>query len=468
MPLPLARFLHGKRGAYGQMTDITVNTTPETDAARHKQRPRWLAPLVAVLLALIAAAASLYRSEMIDPVVLHHYGYGEDDTSGPNASNLMFDADMPKITYIMTDRFSNRHAYTSEHPLISLAMFTPVKALRVLGLHEVDAIYLVVAAMCAVWTGLLFSLLLLWGCRVLDAAIFTILAHTSAAAIFWFSVPEVFTFGSATILAAMILTMWPRNVPPVIRDTIGTALTLSMTLTNSMVGLLNAAMRLSLRHIWIVAASALMIVTALWGLQKYIFPEAQFFFPPRSGWVSNYLFAPTPMRIVEVILGFFSDTIVMPRIEVLKASELPLPGLGDQMMTVQRSLPLTTGLVGALATLSWLALLGLGVWAAYKTRPRLATLCGLIAVGQLALHTVFGSQTFLYTMHFLPLLIVVAACATFTKHRNAALALACIVSVTAGMNNWAEFRGAASVVHEVSDRAKAYPGATYLDWADGH
>ena len=49
-----------------------------------------------------------------------------------------------------------------------------------------------------------------------------------------------------------------------------------------------------------LASGALMIVTALWGLEKYIFPESQFFFPPRSGWVSNYLFAPTPMRTSSI------------------------------------------------------------------------------------------------------------------------------------------------------------------------
>jgi len=50
----------------------------------------------------------------------------------------------------------------------------------------------------------------------------------------------------------------------------------------------------------------------------------------------------------------------------------------------------------------------------FSTRKhlRLRVVLGLTILGQLALHTVYGNETFLYTLNFLPLLVVLAALST--------------------------------------------------------
>jgi len=71
-------------------------------------------------------------------------------------------------------------------------------------LEPITAVRIVIAAVALVQ--LAVHLLRLIGCRQFDAALFSILAATSAAAMFWFVIPETYSFGSLSILLALGLT----------------------------------------------------------------------------------------------------------------------------------------------------------------------------------------------------------------------------------------------------------------------
>jgi len=73
-------------------------------------------------------------------------------------------------------------------------------------LEPITAVRIVIAAVASLWFSSLFILLRLIGCRQFDAALFSILAATSAAAMFWFVIPETYSFGSLSILLALGLT----------------------------------------------------------------------------------------------------------------------------------------------------------------------------------------------------------------------------------------------------------------------
>jgi len=79
-------------------------------------------------------------------------------------------------------------------------------------------------------------------------------------------------------------------------------------------------------------------------------------------------------------------------------------------------------------------------------RPARAVL-GLTFLGQLPLHLVYGSETFLYGLHFVPLLVVLAALSTQTPARPVALLLAGALVVTATTNNVTQFTKATSYLH---------------------
>jgi hypothetical protein len=65
---------------------------------------------------------------------------------------------------------------------------------------------------------------------------------------------------------------------------------------------------------------------------------------------------------------------------------------------------------------------------------------------QLALHSVFGRETFLYGPHILPLLLVVAAFGALTRLRYVVFALAALLLVSSGVNNLTLLRGALELV----------------------
>jgi hypothetical protein len=113
------------------------------------------------------------------------------------------------------------------------------------------------------------------------------------------------------------------------------------------------------------------------------------------------------------------------------------------IMTVQHSAIGGSTIAGAVAASSWLLLLGGGAYAMARTErhgPFERVLAGTLA-SQIALHLVFGEQTFLYTPHVLPLLVLVAArAATLPRVRALTLALAAVLIVTGGINNVRQFR----------------------------
>ena len=71
---------------------------------------------------------------------------------------------------------------------------------------------------------------------------------------------------------------------------------------------------------------------------------------------------------------------------------------------------------------------------------------GLALLGQLALHSVYGRETFLYSLHFAPLLVVLAGLSVLTRVRPLALVLALILTLTVGINNGLQFSKAITVV----------------------
>ena len=71
---------------------------------------------------------------------------------------------------------------------------------------------------------------------------------------------------------------------------------------------------------------------------------------------------------------------------------------------------------------------------------------GLTLLGQLGLHLLYGEETFLYALHFAPLLVVFAACSTLTRMRLVGLVLAGALVISAGVNNAMQFRTATAVL----------------------
>jgi len=62
---------------------------------------------------------------------------------------------------------------------------------------------------------------------------------------------------------------------------------------------------------------------------------------------------------------------------------------------------------------------------------------------------VYGTVTFLYAPHFLPILGAIASLSWFSPARQAAMALAVFVLVVGGFNNVVQFRDGAHLANQI-------------------
>lgn len=387
-------------------------------------RQHWADIAIIIVLMFAAGFASYQGSQAVDPVILDE----------KTIVVKWFTADTMRVFANMTDRWSD-HNRIKVHPLFSLLTFPPVYFLNtVLGIKAIAAVRIVIAAVASLWLGTLFLLLRLIGCQRFDATLFSLLAATSAAAVFWFVVPETYPFGSLSILFALCFVALGQyfKLSP-LWYVLVSALTMSFTITNWMVGILVTVVNYSWKQALQISANAFCLVTLLWGLQKWFFPSVEFFIGDREE--KKYILLSESGGPLQVIKSFVSHTMVMPATYVVNRSNNWFGIL------TQASNPGSASLWGTFAVILWTALLGLGLWGLFSIRQhlKLRLVLGLALLGQLALHIVYGDETFLYSLHFAPLLIVLAALSTLTRARFLALALAGLLVISVGVNNSQQF-----------------------------
>jgi hypothetical protein len=369
------------------------------------------------------------------------------------SNNLWFDADNGGVFQSMVWHEGN-HTRSSVHPLFALVTLPPVYFLRkVLDFEPFLAVKLMICLAASLWLSNLFILLRLVGCRRLDALLFSLVGAISASAFFWFTVPETYSFGSVSILLALCFVAltqrykfsWPWYVGV-------SALTLSFTVTNWMAGIAATAINHRWKRSLQITAGAFFLVGLFTFIQKFAFKTAVILGSIDQTEETKFILGPESGGLLRVIASFLFHTMVMPAIQIIRR---PKDAPNDLLMSVQHSLPGSANLWGVVAVSAWIALLGLGLWALFssKENQKLRVVLGLILVGQLVLHCLYGNQTFLYSLHFAPLLVLLTALTTLTRFRSPALILAGILLLSAGINNSLQLKEAGRILN-------LYNGAT--------
>lgn len=255
-----------------KISKLIPNVSIEIPNINSAARQHRLDILILVVLAVAAGFTSYQAAKLVNPILFN-----------PNTFNVWFDADIPRVFANMTERLSD-HYRVKVHPLFSLIAFSPVYVLRkALGIDAIAAVRLVIAAVASLWLGTMFVLLRLIGCRRFDATLFSLVAATSASAMFWFVVPETHLFGSLSMLVGLCLvavTQYRKLSPWWFTGV--SALTLSFTTTNWMVGILATLVNYSRKRALQITANAFCLVVLLWSVQKFIFPSAVFFLGDRE------------------------------------------------------------------------------------------------------------------------------------------------------------------------------------------
>ncbi|HNI69557.1 MAG TPA: hypothetical protein PKV55_16030, partial [Nitrospira sp.] len=401
--------------------------------------------MVAVLLTLVAAS-------------VFYTLYGRHDTALlTDINDVWFQSDLKRVFENMTDRFARGHYRVKVHPLHSLLTYSPTLLLRKIGFDPLHAVQIVTASIAAVYLLAVYVLLRVIGCARVDAFVFSLLGACSTAALFWLSVPESYGLGATSIVIGLLLAATGTQRRQALWKYVAiSALTLSITVTNWMVGILATLTAHTLKRAVFITVIAFSVVALLWGVEKQIFPTAMFFVGDREE--GRYLVWPTITRIVSVLDTLLFHTMISPTITVASTT-----GMGWPLLSMQTSTPGSSGVLGIVGVILWSLLLGLGLWAllSSKTSQAIRVALGLTLLGQLGLHTLYGDETFLYSLHFLPLLITVAALSTLTHLRVPAMAIALALIPVAGANNWQQFHEAialaASPRHDVKMHMQARP-----------
>lgn len=348
----------------------------------------------------------------------------------PDGNDVWFEGDLPAVFRNLLDRFSDQ-SRNGDHPLFPLLATIPVTTLHHLGAPAGAPVAIFLAAVAGIWGALVYAVLRLCT-RRLDAVIFTVAGGSTAAALFWLPVPECAGVASVTILAALAAAaMADRGRLPAPALVGVSALTLSATVTHWWAGLLLAFARHRPARALQLSVNALALVVLLWSVQRAVVPTADFF----VGYTAHAKFilrpeAGGPRRVWTTLL--------------LHGAVMPLPAVRHErkwgsVMTIQHDGVGSGGAVADVARAAWIGLLLLGVAGMRRASRTLRVVVLGTLAGQLALHSVYGEETFLYSLSAMPLLLTIAAHGTRTRARPVALLLAVVFIVTAGRTNLARF-----------------------------
>jgi hypothetical protein len=115
--------------------------------------------------------------------------------------------------------------------------------------------------------------------------------------------------------------------------------------------------------------------------------------------------------------------------------------LPNGMRSFQKSTLGSSGLLGIAGTLLWTTLLGAGLVALLTCEaPRTPRLVfGLVLFGQVGLHTLYGDESFLYTLHVTTLMVILTAFTALSRWRAAALAIVLLLIPCNLINNAQQF-----------------------------
>jgi hypothetical protein len=329
-----------------------------------------------------------------------------------SSENVYFQADIGRSYSAMSSRWSFGHYRTKVHPLLSIQTHSPVFFLTKLGLSTFSAIKITVSLIASLWGLCLYCMCRLIGNNRIHATLVTMLGLSSSSAFFWLSVPESYALGSLNIIIALcVMALANHKKLPDTSYIFINVITLSTTITNWMSGILGTLARRNIKETIKICLISLALVTIFWGIQKRYFPDTVFFLGDREE--ASYIFTPSINRIISLLNTFFFHTVISPTFSIIDHNKDGWP-----LISFQSALPASSNLTEIAGSLLWLCTLVISIIAFFRLRDHspLRFTLGLTILGQLFLHLFYGEEIFLYSLHFLPLLLGLVSISLNTKY----------------------------------------------------
>jgi len=397
----------------------------------------WRDITAAVAVGVSAACASFWAAHFVPSVIVDECYF-----------DAWLNGDSVAVYSGMVNRWTSHRS--EFHPLFSL-MTTPVVYALKLGLRiePLTAAHMLMAGAAALWSSGIYCVLRVVGCRRLDAGLLTLLAMSSAASVFWFVVPETWAFGSLSILFALGLVAMGegQRVAPG-WYVVASAMSLGTTVTNWMAGIIAAAMKNSLKDAFQITSNAFCLVMVLWCVEKMWFPETKLFLTPEPKEITRHIDTPAAGGPWQVAKVFLFHSMVMPEIQGNVVALGRRPPRTVTIMSVQASKAGSGSVWSGVAVVLWTVFLGAGFWGLLTVEGhlRLRIAVSLMLLGQLSLHLLYGDETFLYALHWVPLLVIVGGFGALASPRWVWLGLAGLLLASTTVNNGLKFSQATQMV----------------------
>ncbi len=404
-------------------------------------RADWPAALV---LGLLAALGYFAASRLVDPRLAE-----------PRTSNVWFDSDIPSRLEVMLHPGGWHNG--GAHPLLPTLGHWTIAAARTLT-RESDPMRAAGTAGAAVggaFVALLYLLLRKLSLQRPDAALFAAIGAASSGALLWFPVPESYGFAAAGItLALLVAASSAPSSASLVAACVASGATI---LTNAVVGSLAVAFHHRSPRQWgralVLLLAALGATSAAWLVQEWSF-DTPYFLSHRLLEYRQHTFPVTLERTWQVAQGLFVHPVVAP-------------GLLNDRPSFRHMAIGTGGIAGIVATVAWLALLGLGAASAARlVRGRgehapVASVAALSLAVALAMHLTLGRELFLYALDVLPMLVLIAALSVRSE-RTARLArgLALVLLVAMLFANVRQLLRATEAARALADARLSGSGAS--------
>ena len=352
--------------------------------------------------------------------------------------NTWFQSDGLRVFKDMTE-FEADHYRDAVHPLFSISSIPITNLIKyLLNLSSLQSVIIYNSILFAISSALLFIVVRSIGCRVLDSLLLVTVFLTSAASIFWFTIPETFPLGCVSILCCLlVLAQNPK------RDCyfVGAGvLTLGVTVTNWSAALIATVASRSPRQFALISLISLVLVAFGSLVARAVFPHPGYPFFLLKGLLREreYVGHSDSGSVLDRLGGEFISPLIAPTFNQPTSTTLSFQSTIPQTV-LDGNLPYTMALLALLVILVAAAL------QIIKHPDRFSiSLCAILS-GQVILHLWYGEETFLYALHFAPLLVVVCAHAV-RKRSNMVIRAAMIVLIFAGTyNNVSRFFDAISV-----------------------
>ena len=356
------------------------------------------------LVGFLISLTLLYNQ--IDSQVFHE---GTRSNAQP-ALNVWFDSNAP-LVYLAMTATNTTMQMTNRHPLFPYVGVLPVKAMWLLGVPEPVGVCLVLAfgvgLMCGLFALILVltieSIALIWLSQLLFLA--------SSSFVFWSGICERFPLGSATILSVTAGAAYysKKKSMPVAAAVVLNVMSLSVTLTNWMFGLLLTWNFFKIKAAVKVSLYALSITLILWFMEQ-LFIEQRNSLLYVDSWNQKFILGSYAGGVYQKFVALLGHTVVIPSIHLYGFAD-GATAESHQMLGVAHSPPGSGSLLGLLLVIAWSLLLIAGVlsWWFKTEKNKFDHFLSLAILGQISLHMIYGAELFLYGLHIVPLVFLLVA-----------------------------------------------------------